>query len=293
MCGLFGFSKLDEKTRDMARFLAYSMENRGGDSWGASNGADVIKEVGAISNGFFIPPHWREGIFHTRGASVGAVCKRNAHPFLVERDGRRVIGMHNGGVLNYEFLNSRYNRHCEVDSEHIFHHLAEHKPMGELIGKGTIIWYDIYEGAQTVHLARWNFGDLEVAKLKDGGGIVFCSTREPIERAARLCGLKIEHFYEKLVDGYWHVIDGKGTLRKGEDLGFNAGNYSYIDSRSSTANKSIHSIADGWAYCRRCHCQQTKDVLCHGCWKIQRSNFEALQKGSIVDKLLNGAVTVN
>lgn len=277
MCGLFGFSRFNDKTRDMARFLAYAMVFRGDDSWGASNGIEVIKELGPITHGFHIPIKWREGIFHTRGASVGAVTQKNAHPFVVEHEGRRVIGIHNGGVRNWEEMNRRHNRHCEVDSEHLFYHLAERKNLGELSGVGTIIWYDIYDGRQTIHLARWNYGDLAIARLKGDNGIVFCSTKDPIILAADLAGIEIDTFYQPLADGIWHVIEpgkrGEDILAKGQSLGFE--NYRYQDRRASSywQQPGVKQSADT---CRRCHSVPAgKHIMCDDCWKILRKNFDA------------------
>jgi len=264
----------------MARFLAYAMVFRGDDSWGASNGVEVIKELGPITDGFHIPPKWREGIFHTRGASVGAVTQKNAHPFVVEHDGRRIIGIHNGGVRNWEEMNRRYDRHCEVDSEHLFYHLAERKNLGELIGVGTIIWYDIYNGQQTIHLARWNFGDLAIARLKGENGIVFCSTKDPIQLAASIAGLEIDTFYQPITDGFWHVIEqgkkGDDVLAKGQSLGFD--NYRFIDRRSSNYDHWRQTAASHSALnnCRRCHTAPAgKQIMCVDCWKVLRINHDS------------------
>src|SRR5216684_2208411 len=202
MCGVFGFTQLNQSTSLMANFLAFSMENRGGDSWGGTDGIELIKKVGPISGDFWVPENWTQGIFHTRLKTVGEISERNAHPFIMEHEDKRVVGIHNGSVINWAELNQKYSRQCQVDSEHIFHHIVEGKAMGDLQGRGTIVWYD---QGQMLHLARWNFGDLEIAELEDNG-MVFCSERGPIERAARMCGIKIKTFYQLLEDGLEHVV---------------------------------------------------------------------------------------
>src|SRR5256885_13743809 len=136
MCGVFGFSILNSATTRMAEFLAYSMEGRGADSWGGSDGQEFIKKVGPISGDFWVPQNWRQGIFHTRFKTVGEISERNAHPFIVENGPKTIIGIHNGSVSNWAELNRTHNRQCQVDSEHIFHHIAEGKSMEDLQGRG-------------------------------------------------------------------------------------------------------------------------------------------------------------
>jgi len=265
MCGVFGFSELNPRTRFMSNFLAYSMENRGDDSWGASNGEEVIKKVGPITASFYIPKNWKSGIFHTRGASVGAVTVKNAHPFDVRFNGKRIIGIHNGGVSNHKELNEKYKRHCEVDSEHIFLQMVEGKRMAELSGRGTIVWYGDYQGKNDViHLARWNFGDLEVAELKDNG-LVFCSERVPIVKAARCARVEIVNFYQTPVDGWEHVFDGK-DFRKIEDMKF----------RDYRQEEWFKAWEKDVKKCKKCHSTQTKFVVCTGCMQSFRREFEKI-----------------
>ena len=274
MCGIFGFEELNAKTRRMAHYLAFAMEFRGDDSWGASDGHDWIKRGHAVTEDFVIPVGWKAGIFHTRGASVGSITDANAHPFIVGEGKDRIIGIHNGGVSNHVEMNRRYDRHCEVDSEHIFLHMVEGKPLHELAGRGTIIWWN----RNVIHLARWNFGDLEICSTEEDG-VIFCSNREPIERAARMCGVKIKQFYQKLVDGYDHIIKDHSVYKQ-ERL--SVSNYQFDN--DTRWGRNVKSWADagvsalglsraGEAKCRRCHNQWTKRLICDGCIAEMRKAF--------------------
>jgi glucosamine 6-phosphate synthetase-like amidotransferase/phosphosugar isomerase protein len=255
----------------MAQFLAFAMEFRGEDSWGASNGEEVIKQIGPISEKFYIPKGWKEGIFHTRGASVGAITQKNAHPFVVGTGDKRIIGMHNGSVRNHKELNEKYGRKCEVDSEHIYHQMVDGKPLNELDGKGTMIWYQTVEGKRAIHLARWNFGDLECAEL-EGNGVVFCSNREPIKIAAAMARVKIKTFYEILIDGWDHVIEN-GKIMKVKSLDMYK-YYNFAGRETVTDLKDYHK-------CRVCNETKTKFVICYKCIREAEKGFEKVWKGAM------------
>ena len=206
MCGIFGFSHFTDVTRRMVPFLALEMEFRGRDSWGATDGTRSVRRLGCITNTWWdAAPEvlaWERGIFHTRGASTGSVTLANAHPFqftLRDEAGgvvRDVIGVHNGIVSNHENLAKKYNRSSEVDSMHIFQHLAEGKETEEIHGWGNIAWYTSDEEfpSGTLRLLRFNSEALHVAKLTTGE-IVFASVAESITRAAGLVGSGVRKFY--------------------------------------------------------------------------------------------------
>ena len=198
MCGIFGFSKTTANTIRMTGPLAIFMNQRGSDSWGVTDGEHIYKAVGPITKGFRLF-NLNGPTYHTRGASVGHVTAKNAHPFKVDYKGKTVIGVHNGHIHNHDALKTKYNRkQCEVDSEQIFHHLAEEKDLGELSGWGTVVWYEYPTGKpeeKVRYLSMFNHDALHIARLKSGE-YVFASTKESIDIAAKVSACKIDTFFD-------------------------------------------------------------------------------------------------
>ena len=108
--------------------------------------------------------------------------------------------MHNGHISNWLALKNKYDRKAlEVDSEHIFMHLAEGKDLGELDGWGAVVWWEMPVGQpQKRKLFLSTFGNhdnLAIAKLPNGI-IAWSSTRAALEKAAKMCGVKNETWYK-------------------------------------------------------------------------------------------------
>src|ERR1700734_3632924 len=164
MCGICGTSNLTDTTRRMMPYLLWSIEDRGRDSWGATDGTDCVKVLGPVTSSFERHADhvlgWDRAIFHTRAASTGEVTVENQHPFRFVRGGtidpegniidtpedpwlKTVVGIHNGIVSNHLELKNKYSRHnFDVDSMHIFRHIVDGRPMSEIYGWGNLAWYD-------------------------------------------------------------------------------------------------------------------------------------------------------
>lgn len=229
MCGIFGFSHTTDVTRRMAPHLAWAMESRGKDSWGATDGTTTVKVLGPITDGWYEYEDevgaWERGIFHTRAASHGTVSIPNQHPFTFDEGApqggegwlRTLVGIHNGIIANHSELNRKYSRKFEVDSMHIFKHLAERRLPGELQGYGNLAWYEMSpkDPTGTLHLLRFNSDALHIARL-DTGEIVFASEKDPIERAAVMAGSGVRSFWNTESERIYYIkVDaGDASLYK-------------------------------------------------------------------------------
>lgn len=198
MCGIYGFSSLTETTRKMQPALSLLMSQRGTDSWGATNGIEFHKSGKSILDTFV--PFEAEGpqVYHTRAASAGfSISEATAHPFQFEGERGRVIGVHNGHVNNWQALNTKYSRNFAVDSMHIFAHLAEGKPLSDIGGWGTIVWWEQLPDEPTPRgpfFSGWGSVNLAVGQLLSGE-IVWASTELAVRTAAQLAGAELYDFW--------------------------------------------------------------------------------------------------
>ncbi len=193
--------------------LAIYMNERGRDSWGMTDGKFIYKSVGQIIDQFD-ELDLESPTYHCRSGSVGSISHRNAHPFEFthEHDGhkKRVVGVHNGHVNNYIGLKNRYQRqHFEVDSEHIFAHLAEDKPISDITGWGTVVWYEqIDDGPVTRYFSTFTGGPLAVVKLKTGE-IIFASTDRSLQIAIQMTGAIADKWYKIQADTKYTIENGE------------------------------------------------------------------------------------
>lgn len=247
----------------MLPYLAVEMESRGRDSWGASNGTDILKRVDWVTKSWFAAQaeiaSWTGGIFHTRGASVGRKdIVENAHPFVgTYPDGRRVIGIHNGGISNHASITTKYSRkEVDVDSEHLWLHRAAGLPWSEFHGYANVAFWEpppLGEGEvefapPQLYIARVKSDDLHCVRVEDGG-LLFCSTMAAIHLAAAMVGTSVTVSY-KLEESRVYRLDESGVWETREYLPF--GTYEHIagthGSRYTSHLAGIAGSGRDWVY---------------------------------------------
>lgn len=231
MCGIAGYfantNKPSKAIRKALKSLAVSMEERGNQSWGCTDGQNIVRRVGPISRAFNqvgLPPALpRNFALHTRWATTGKVKEGNSHPFLIPDRVAPIIGMHNGIISNHATLNRQYRRSCRVDSMHIFQHIREHLPLTDLEGYGTIV----YRQGDSWFIGTFNGGELAMAHTREG--FVFASTFKALDKALTVAGLSDsardvklhDDTVYRLTDDQWlaeeYKIDAGYTFAKWDD----------------------------------------------------------------------------
>ena len=205
----------------MLAVLIVAMDNRGGDSWGyyadgklkwglnkATYGVELDKLVKA-----------RTGFLHTRKATIGDATIANAHPFRT----KHIIGCHNGSVTNWQSLNTDNHRKHEVDSMHIFSHLAEEKNMREICGWGTICYRDDRDPKGRINLLRFNGGDLAIYGVGDKDNpespsdVIWASQANPIQWALALAGVKDWFSFTTKEEVKYYAQDGNLWVFENEE----------------------------------------------------------------------------
>jgi hypothetical protein len=213
MCGIAGFSRLTPRTRFMANILAWEIDQRGRDSWGATDGKECVRFLGEVWEGWnggdAIPAHWEKLILHTRAASNRqTVTAELTHPYeFATPTGHNLIGVHNGVLSNHKELNEKHSRTFEIDSMHLFANLAEGVDMQEVYGWGAVVWSDfnMIANKPVIHFTKFNMTDFYVYQL-ESGEVVFCSYDEAIKKAALMAGTAVKTKYTLGMDE-WFFID--------------------------------------------------------------------------------------
>jgi len=223
-----------EQREILAVMLSAQNDTRGGNSWGVfdPDAEHVIKGLGDIVK------HWKSlferdrVMCHTRLATTGDISVENAHPFVV----KNLVGAHNGVISNHEWLNTRYGRKCDVDSEHIFQHLADGLDLDDIDGYGAIEWVDRASPDRLLLCRLTSWADLAVAALS-GGGVIWSS--DELHLKAALLAADISRYRMPVVVSEKVLCVVHGKLKSTEaELSMNAfwgyysnGRYSSFGSR--------------------------------------------------------------
>ena len=204
MCGLFGWNlrpEIVQRKKRSIRALAVALllqnDRRGGDSWGfyavgsgkriVGLGDAAMMKAGSLSLMCSSPTV----IGHTRKATTGQITYRNCHPFQVGT----VVGAHNGMVFNHRHLNDRYKRKCEVDSEHLFHHIAEGRELWDVQAYGAVAYHCKDSQSHPAFVGTFNGGELAVCEIA-GVGCVWSSDWRHLERAVTVAGGSSDEMWE-------------------------------------------------------------------------------------------------
>lgn len=223
MCGIFGWHlKGDVPPREMtalAGALQGANDLRGGDSWGflVPDKGFVTKGLGNITRGVkssTLAKHARL-LAHTRKKTTGDATVKNAHPF---RAGH-IVGAHNGIVYNHWSLRNRHDdrKDVEVDSQHIFLHLAGGLPMSDVEAYGAVWWMDFGNTAEFM-LCRFNGGDLCVGHVQEKNfcGIVFSSAEHHLRKSLELVDWTFETY--SVEDQVIYTVSGEYDAEGGPQL---------------------------------------------------------------------------
>jgi asparagine synthetase B (glutamine-hydrolysing) len=225
MCGIAGFitdSATDIRHNIAIAILAKHMDDRGGHSWGTMADNHIFHALGAITRGFAVTPALPQRFaLHTRYGTTGANVVANAHPFRIAGSERVVTGMHNGIISNHGDLNQRYHRACAVDSQHIFHAIADGKTLDDIEGYGAIV----YETNGAWYIGRFNEGEMSVA-LTDCG-VFFASTMDALREALSFAGVPVTRWLNVRNNSVYTItatgikkaykVKARGTTRRWND----------------------------------------------------------------------------
>lgn len=172
-CGIIAWAGKNPKNFNKLKFdiLGIYNDSRGGDSCGITVDGEIFH--GLLQNKEYknfivnktlnLPEKYPTVIGHTRKSSFGGITSDNAHPFGFgeHNEGYKMIGVHNGTLLNHHELAKMFNLEVSIYDEH-------NKFIRTKIDS-EILLESIYKSNNFEVLSQYN----------GGAAIVFTDTSEP------------------------------------------------------------------------------------------------------------------
>jgi glutamine---fructose-6-phosphate transaminase (isomerizing) len=242
VCGIFGYVGQPVQVGPVVLEALRSMEYRGYDSWGvahtmADRPGGIIKAVGRVDTGAAADVEATAAIGHTRWATHGEVCERNAHPHL--GCGGRIAVVHNGIIENADVLRAELADVLVVsdtDSEIMAHLVARRIGTGDTLveavqrafavidGNNAFVVLDRLQGEVAVgtrrlpiRLSRHDGGVVLASDPAALAGLVATAISLPDDTAVSLgtSAQASEHVARLIADGRQVAVPDRGTRLEG------------------------------------------------------------------------------
>lgn len=202
MCGIAGYSNIKGDATKL--FLTYALgvgiDSRGGDGIGFISLHDKKIHTGkgkglwsTAPNNFMLQASRADTlVMHSRWATCGGKNRiSHAHPFTIKRKNKVVLhGVHNGVITDAFESAAKHRRQIVVDSEEIFHLIADEKyqELQDLSGYGIAMW--VMADSNHIKLSYLSdSGEMVVVELEDGG-YVWASTWNILSAGLEAASLK-------------------------------------------------------------------------------------------------------
>lgn len=145
---------------------------------------------------------------HTRWGTHGANVIENAHPFLFDGKGSRVIGIHNGMISNYEQFGPKPA--LDNDSANLYYGLSQRTPeewpemLGRTGGSFALAWSD----GKAMYLARNSSSPCVLTHVAEIDATVFASTEDILKKALLETPFKYSAFTHLIVGAIHRFTPG-------------------------------------------------------------------------------------